>query len=176
MIKRFYRPSWGEDWRKYITVDEIDGAAGHELKMFDRGIIASYLRMGFDEDAKWRLFKVRQDFIAADKVQMEDDIRTSVVVPANCVDGCPGGMSKEHSVKLVKNCEFRLFQRPDDAIHPGFDKQTEKDMAQYGNFVANYEPLKGEQLNNVVEDVLNFTLFTDPMRDLLQGAYDEQKG
>ncbi|MES9912964.1 MAG: hypothetical protein ABW126_11290 [Candidatus Sedimenticola sp. 4PFRAG1] len=176
VIKRFYRPSWGEAWRKYITVDEIDGAAGHELKMFDRGIIASYLRMGFDEDSKWRLFKVRQDFIAADKVQMEDDISTSVVVPGGCIDGCPEGMSREHSVKLVENCEYRLFQRPDDAIHPGFDKQTEQDMAQYGNFIANFEPLSGDKLNGVVEDVLTFSTFTEPMRDLLQAAYDEQQG
>ncbi|MET0116219.1 MAG: hypothetical protein ABW090_02225 [Sedimenticola sp.] len=176
VIKRFYRTSWGDDWRKLVTVDEIDGAAGHELKMFDRGIIASYLRVGFDLDAKWRLFKVRQDFIAADKVQMEDDISTSVVVLGGCLEGCPAGMSEENSVKLVKNCEYRLFQRPDDAIYPGFDKQTEKDMSQLGNFVANYEPLKGERLNEVVEDVLSFTTFTDPMRDLLQGVYDEQKG
>jgi hypothetical protein len=32
-------------------------------------------------------------------------------------------------VKLVLNCETRLFQRPDDAIHRGFDKQAEADIA-----------------------------------------------
>ena len=29
------------------------------------------------------MFKLRQDFIAADKVQMEDDITASAVVPAS---------------------------------------------------------------------------------------------
>jgi hypothetical protein len=176
VIKRFYRESWGDNWRGYISVDEIDGAAGHELKIFDRGIIASYLRIGFDVDSEWRLFKVRQDFIAADKVQMEDDISVSVVVSAKDVAGCPGKLKPQHSIKLVKNCEYRLFQRPDEAIHPGYDKQTEYDMAQPGNFLANYEPLRGEKLSDVVEDVLNFTSFTRPMKELLQVAYDENRG
>jgi len=51
----------------------------------------------------------------------------------------PEGAGNAHSVKLVKNCEYRLFQRPDDAVIPGYDKQAEKDMAQPGNFLANYE-------------------------------------
>ncbi|OQX44003.1 MAG: hypothetical protein B0D88_03365, partial [Candidatus Sedimenticola endophacoides] len=81
---------------------------------------------------------------------------------------------ERHSAKLVKNCEFRLFQRPDDAIHPGFDKQTEHDMAQPGNFIANFEPLDPRQLAAIVEDVFTFGSFTQPMSDLLQEAYDEQ--
>ena len=37
----------------------------------------------------WRLFKLRQDFIAADKVQMEDDITASAVVPASMLTHLP---------------------------------------------------------------------------------------
>ncbi|HEB97109.1 MAG TPA: hypothetical protein ENI96_11840 [Sedimenticola thiotaurini] len=170
LIKRFYRPEWGNDWRDHLSVDEVDGAPGHELKLHDRRIIASYLRVGFDPENKWRTFKVRQDFIAAEKIQMEDDITASVVVPPPCATGAAAG---DHSVKLVENCEYRLFQRPDDAIHPGFDRQTEADMAQPGNFLANYEPLKGEALAEVVEDVLTLGRFSEPMRRLLQQAYDE---
>jgi hypothetical protein len=29
------------------------------------------------------------------------------------------------AVKMVANCEARLFQRPDDAKHRGLDAQTE---------------------------------------------------
>ena len=142
-------------------MDEVDGAPGHELKVFDRRIVASYLRVGFDQDGKWRTFKLRQDFIAAEKVQMEDDITASVVVPPGYVNGCAAGVLENgHSVKLAKNCEYRLFQRPDDAIIPGFDKQTELEMAQYGNFMANFEPLKGEALAAVVDDVLTLGKFT----------------
>ncbi|HEC16001.1 MAG TPA: hypothetical protein ENI99_05430 [Sedimenticola sp.] len=174
LIKRFYRPEWGDDWRAHLSVDEVDGAPAHELKLDDRRIIASYLRVGFGREGKWRTFKLRQDFIAAEKIQMEDDISVSVVAPPLPPlrrQGTPG-----HSIKLVKNCEYRLFQRPDDAIHPGFDKQTEADMARPGNFLANFEPLGGDSLAAIVEDVLTFGGFSRPMRDLLRRAYEEGEG
>ena len=177
MIKRFYRPEWGDNWREHLSVDVVDGAPGHELKLHDRKVIASYLRMGFDRNNKWRVFKVRQDFIAAEKIQVEDDITASVVVPAKQLGAChPRLGGEDHSVKLVHNCEYRLFQRPDDAIIPGYDKQAEADMARPGNFLANYEPLKGDKLAEVVEDVMTFCSFTEPMRKLLQAAYDEGSG
>ena len=171
LIKRFYRPAWGGQWRKYLSVDDVDGAPAHELKLYDRRLIASYLRVGFDRDAKWRTFKLRQDYIATEKVQMEDDISASVVVPGNCISGCGPRQKGDHSLKLVKNCEYRLFQRPDDAIHPGFDKQTELDMSGPGNFFANYQPVAREQLHDLVEDVHTFYQFTQPMRKLLKTAW-----
>ena len=176
IIKRFYRDFWGDNWRDYISVDEIDGAAGHEVKIYDRRIIASYLRMGFDAAGKWRIFKVRQDFIATEKIQMEDDITASIVVPMRCIEGCQSSVRGEHSVKLVTNCEYRLFQRPDDAIIPGFDTQAEADIAKPGNYLANYEPLKGEKLAEVIEDVLTFDNYSAPMKERLQQAYEEGTG
>jgi len=171
LIKRFYRPEWGRNWREHLTVDEVDGAPAHELKLDGRNIVASYLRVGFDRDSKWRTFKLRQDYIATEKVQMEDDITASVVVPASSISACGPHDAADHSVKLVKNCEYRLFQRPDDAIHPGFDTQTEKDMSGPGNFVANFEPLDHKKLSTLVEDVHTFYKFTAPMQKMLRKAY-----
>lgn len=176
LIKRFYREEWGDNWRKHLSVDVIDGAPGHELKLDDRKIVATYLRVGFDASKHWRTFKVRQDYIAAEKVQMEDDISASTVVPTSAVAKYIASSSDFESVKLVKNCEYRLFQRPDDAIIPGYDKQTEINMSKPGNFMANYEPLDHEKLKEVVENVLSFTLFTPPMRDLLTQAFEENNG
>jgi hypothetical protein len=153
-------------------VDEVDGAPAHELKLEGRNIVASYLRVGFDKDAKWRTFKLRQDYIATEKVQMEDDISASVVVPTNCLKNCWPEKAGDNSIKLVKNCEYRLFQRPDDAIHPGFDSQTEKDMSEPGNFFANYEPIDKQKLASLVEDVHTFYRFTPPMQGLLRRAYE----
>ena len=65
-----------------------DGAPAHELKLDGRNIVASYLRVGFDRDGKWRTFKLRQDFMPTEKVQMEDDISASVVVPPTCITDC----------------------------------------------------------------------------------------
>ena len=171
LIKRFYRQEWGDNWREHLSVDEIDGHPGHELKLNDRHIVGTYLRVGFDDDHKWRTFKVRQDFIAAEKIQMEDDISASIVVPSRLVTRCGPTLDPDASVKLVTNCEYRLFQRPDDAVIPGYDKQTEKDMAGKGNFIANYEPLKDELLDDIIEDVFTFSSFTDPMRKLLRKAH-----
>ena len=166
MIKRFYRSEWGDNWKKYFTVDMVDGVQGHELKFQDRQLVMSYLRMGFDENAAWRIYKLRQDYVVAEKVQMEDDISASVVVPAKRLVNMPEKNTHE-CVKLVKNCEYRLFQRPDDAIIKGFDKQTELEMALPDNFVANYQPLTAEDLKEITEDQVEFDLYTKPMRELL---------
>lgn len=174
LIKRFYRVEWGENWRKYLSVDIVDGAPGHELKLLDHKIIASYLRVGFDLEGGWRTFKVRQDYIAAEKVQMEDDISASVVVPRKQIANYCSPAYRNDSVKLIRNCEYRLFQRPDDAIIPGYDKQTELNLTRPGSFLANYEPLKGKKLAAVVEDVLTFFKFTEPMARFLKKAYQEQ--
>ena len=175
IIKRVYRPEWGSDWRRHISVDIVNGQEGHELKLNGRELVATYLRVGLQKDGAWRIFKVRQDFIATEKMQMEDDITASVVFPKEVLCHCMPDLPHP-SVKLSSNCEYRLFQRPDDAIHPGFDKQTEADLARPGNFIANFEPLGGDALADIVEDVVSFQAFTPPMRDLLQAAHDAGAG
>lgn len=169
VIKRFYRPEWGKDWRRYFSVDVVDGEPGHELKFKDRKLNMSYLRVGFDEQGSWRIYKMRQDYVVAEKVQMEDDISASIVVPTSSLGNKPENSHFE-SVKLIRNCEYRLFQRPDDAIIKGFDTQTELEMAQTDNFMANYQPLTTEDLREITEDQMEFDRYTRPMRKMLLGA------
>lgn len=107
---------------------------------------------------------------------MEDDITASVVVPSSLVNGYHMRDEKFESVKLVSNCEYRLFQRPDDAIFPGYDHQAEMHMSAPGNFIANYEPLNKEKLAIIVEDMLTMSKFTAPMRKLLNNAYEDKTG
>jgi hypothetical protein len=165
VIKRFHRPEWGDDWRRYFGVDIINGAPGHELKYEGRKLVANYLRIGRDGHGAWRTYKLRQDFVAADKVQMEDDITASVVVPARRLVGLPGEYDGHPSLKLAQNCEFRLFQRPDDAIHPGLDHQAEKDMASPGLFCSNFQPLGADDMRVIREDVAMHDALTAPMRE-----------
>ncbi len=174
MIKRFYRAEWGNNLKKYFTVDMVDGVQGHELKFMDRQLVMSYLRVGFDDDGAWRIYKMRQDYVVAEKVQMEDDISASVVVPAKRLVNMPDKNTHE-CIKLVKNCEYRLFQRPDDAIIKGFDKQTEFEMALPDNFVANYQPLSPAELKEITEDQVEFDLYTKPMRNLLLDSLEKGK-
>jgi phosphoenolpyruvate carboxykinase (diphosphate) len=175
IIKRFYKPEWEGDWRSHFSVDIVNGFPGNELKFEDRKLIGTYLRVGLLEPAAWRTYKVRQDFAAASKVQTEDDISASVVVPAKqLIHDVPGlrGISR----KFVVNCEYRLFQRPDDAVHRGLDKQTEIDMARSDNFISNFEPLTWVQAQVMVEKVTEFDQFTDPMRRIIQSCADAGSG
>lgn len=170
LIKRFYKPEWGNNWREHFSVDEVNGYPGHELKFDGRKLVTSYLRVGVRSDGTWRIYKLRQDFVAATKVQTEDDITASTVVPVAYVEGELNPRYKNPSVKLVKNCESRLFQRPDDAINRGFDTQTEADLAEQDNFISNFEPLTSEDAREQVEDAIGFLKYSQPMQDLIREA------
>ena len=210
-IKRFYNPQWGDDWRRHFSVDFVNGSPGHELKVHERTIVGTYLRVGLSGDHGWRTFKVRQDFAAASKVQQEDDISASIVVPSRSLNylaeegptvpassvipaalmpssahtanvptnlpHSPDANEKDASKKFVENCEYRLFQRPDDAIHRGFDKQAEADLAREGlNFISNFEPLTRADVEDMMDKVVDFDAFTLPMKKLLESVLAAESG
>lgn len=175
IIKRFAKPGMGDDWKEHFGVDIVNGSPGHELKLGDRALVGTYLRVGLD-DQRWRTFKLRQDFIASAKVQREDDISCSVVVPANLVGKVGPAIATAGSYKFVENCEYRLFQRPDDAVHRGLDKQTEWDLSRPGNFISNFEPLSTDKAREIVDDAIEFDKFSGPMETLLETAAKETEG
>ncbi|MFT3847699.1 MAG: hypothetical protein QM739_03205 [Propionivibrio sp.] len=168
VVKRFHRPEWGNDWRKHYSVDVINGRQGYSLKLDGRKLIVNTLRIGFGKDGSWRVFGLRHDFHPAIKVQTEDDITASVVVPAGVVSGQPGEVSQ----KYAKNCERYLFQRPDDAIHRGYDGQAEADIALPDSFMSNFAPLVAADARELVDDAIGFNAFTTPMQRLIQAAAD----
>jgi hypothetical protein len=172
VIKRFYRPNWGEAWREMFSVDLINGHPGHELKYNGRQLVASYLRVGRLTDGSWRVFKLRQNFDGAHKVQLADDIAVATTLPASQLEHLNPAWPNP-SVKLVENCEARLFQRPDDAKHRGMDPQTEIDLTLDDNFISNFEPLSRQDARDLVDDVVDFSQFTDPMRQFIQAAADD---
>ena len=181
IIKRFIAPGMEENWREYFGVDTLNGAPGHELKMGDRPLVGTYLRVGMDDAAggqssRWRTFKLRQDFIAAAKVQREDDISCSTVIPASQLNDVGPNVMPTRSYKFVENCEYRLFQRPDDAIHRGLDKQTEWDLSRDGNFISNFAPLTTEDAREIRRDAIEFDKFTGPMEQLLDEAAAKDDG
>jgi hypothetical protein len=169
IVKRYVPPQSLDRWRDLFSVDSINGRPGHELKGMGKWLVGSYLRVGLMSAGGWRTFKLRQDFATAVKVQMEDDITASAVVPAARLNHLPPGLSKE-SYKFAVNCEYRLFQRPDDAVHRGLDRQTEADMARPDNFLSNFEPLTASDAQALVDRVTEFDEFTLPMRHLLAAA------
>jgi len=174
VVKRFYRPEWGDRWREHFSVDAINGIPGNELKFHDRKVVTTQLRVGYLADGSWRTFGLRKDFMPAIKVQYEDDITASVVVPTHELNGLQP-LFDAPSVKFVQNCEFRLFQRPDDAIHRGYDKQTEADFSSPGNFFSNYEPLSPAAASAMVENTLQFDQYTPLMQQCIREIAESGK-
>lgn len=174
LVKRFTLNEKDKDWRKHFTVDIVNGTSGHLLKFKDKPLFGSYLRIGQNEKGGWWTYKLRQDFMPADKVQWEDDISASIVLPADQLEGLNKAYTNP-SVKLTVNVENRFFQRPDDAIHRGYDKQAEEDMAREDNFISNFEPLTRDQAKTLVQQSVTFSEYTGPMQDLIRSAAQDEK-
>ena len=174
-VKRYYRPEWGDSWREHFTVDRINGFLGHELKFDGERLVSNYLRVGYDPDGAWRIYKLRPDFHPADKVQVEDDITASVVLPREALPHLDEAYGNS-SVKLVVNCETMLFQRPDEAIHRGADQQAEADIASPGTFLSNFEPLTREQAARLVDHVVEFDRYSQPMKQLISKFVSSENG
>ncbi len=169
IIKRRYRTEWDDDWEKYFSVDSVNGQPANELRFKGEKLITRLLRVGFDQNGSWRLFALRKDFVPAGKLLAEDDITVSTVAPLHLLNEIGPGTFKE-SAKFVHNCEYRLFQRPDDAIYRGFDKQTEKDLSRPGNFISNFQCLDEKDAKEQISKTLTFDQYTDPMRELILSA------
>jgi len=175
-IKRFYREGrTGRNWRNHFSVDMVNGKKGHELLYNNRKIVASYLRVGFATDNSWFLHKLRQDFIASAKIQMEDDITASVVLPTSSLSYLNEAYDNK-SVKITTNCERRFFQRPDEAVHRGYDKEAEADLSMRGNFTSNYEPMTTEDGQELMADAIGFDLYTKPIQELIKAGASSEKG
>ncbi len=171
VVKRSYRPEWGDDWRSHFSVASVDGRLGNRLRLDDERVTVNMVRVGFHPDGSWRLFGLRHDFAPATKVQTQDDITASTVVPGTAL-----GLDDDHSYKLVENCESVLFQRPDDAIHRGYDTQAEADIATPGTFLSNFEPLTRADAAAIRDDAVAFSAFSAPMADLISRFADSPPG
>ena len=166
VVKRFWRPSWGEAWRERFAVDVINGTPANELRLGRQRLATQFLRVGYDGSGAWRTFGLRKDFQPSLKLQAEDDITASIIVPRERA-GCLDPSLREPSIKVVQNVEYRLFQRPDDAVVRGYDKAAEADFSRPDNFFSNYEPLGPGFASELVEEAIGFAQFTDPMQRLV---------
>ncbi|MDQ8203524.1 hypothetical protein [Pelagicoccus sp. SDUM812003] len=164
VVKRFYKEDWGTNWRDRFGVDVVNGKPGNELKYRDLKLISQYLRVGFEADGSWRVFSLRKDFFPASKIQYEDDISAAVMVPGEHAKGLNDSAQSYRSIKFIQNCEYRLFQRPDEAIHRGYDKTTEWDFSRKGLFFSNYEPMTRKETLEMEKDAIRFGNFTEPMQ------------
>jgi hypothetical protein len=172
VVKRFWVPEWDVKFKKYFSVDIINGIPANELRVGHVKLITQFLRVGYDTKGAWRTFGLRKDYQPAMKVQMEDDITASITVPRRLLGPLDGQIDLP-SVKFVHNVEHRLFQRPDDAIIRGYDGVSESDFAAGRNFFSNYEPISRNQTQDILEDAIGFYRFSAPMQALLRQVANE---
>ncbi len=170
LVKRFYTPDWGDDWMSHFSVDVVNGTTGNILKFENRPVLGSYLRVGQTPGGLRRSFKLRQDFMPAEKQQWEDDITASTVVPGSSLRNVPEWASRHPSLKFCSNVEARFFQRPDDAVIRGYDKQTEKDLSRPDNFLSNFEPLPSTLAEEFVEMSVLFSEYSEDMKNFIVSA------
>jgi hypothetical protein len=173
MLKRFHKPHWN-DWRRRFSVDLVNGQPGFELKFRKQKLLQLLIRIGFEEDGAWRTFALRKDFYASQKLQTEDDITASTVVPKRHLQHIHPDLD-QYAYKFALNCEYRLFQRPDEAIVRGYDKTAELDFSRHGNFFSNYEPLNVDDAREMVEDTILFEQFSKPIRRVIRNYLHEAK-
>ncbi len=174
-IKRMYRSHHDTgSWKDNLNVELVNGRKGNALRYKHNKIIASYVRIGFNPEGQWYLHKLRSDFIPSIKIQTEDDITASITLPAGRLNNLNPEF-KNKSVKLLTNCESYLFQRPDEAIIRGYDKEAEEDIVSDNTFLTNYEPLTREDAVKLNKQAIHFDQYTQPVQELIKKVVDSTK-
>ncbi|EFC45152.1 hypothetical protein NAEGRDRAFT_77359 [Naegleria gruberi] len=169
IVKSLYKPSWEGKWKEKFSVDLVNGSFGNSLKYKMEPVVGHYMRVGFQNNS-WRTFELRKDFTPAFKIQTEDDMTSSVVVPIRKLQSkyLQNSRVKGTSIKISKNTEFRLFQRPDDCIIRGYDKKCESDLATPNTFICNFEALDQKGVQDILDDTISFHAYTKPQRQFLE--------
>ncbi|WP_236778419.1 hypothetical protein [Pseudalgibacter alginicilyticus] len=174
-VKRLYRQDHDTlNWKECVSVDIINGQKGTGLNYFNNPVVGSYVRIGFNQEGRWLLNKLRSDFSASQKIQMEDDISASITLPKNQFKNLNPDL-KNGSFKVVANCESYLFQRPDEAIIRGYDEGAERDIVTDNTFLTNYELLTKKDAIEIYEDTINFDKYTQPVKDLIISIVNSPK-
>lgn len=78
--------------------------------------------------------------------------------------------SENRSYKLTTNCEYRYFQRPDDACYPGIDKKCESDLGRLDGktLISNFEPVGRQFCQALKDDVMTLETYTKPMQEVVK--------
>ncbi len=175
-VKRHFREHENEDfnWKEYFNVEIVNGRPGNILRYKHEPITASYVRIGFNEEGRWYVHKLRSDFIPSLKIQTEDDISASITLPADKLKNL-NEEYKNPSLKLLTNCESHFFQRPDEAVIRGYDKDAELDIVSDGTFLTNYEPLKKCVARDLIDNAISFEKYTQPVKDFIRKVAENEK-
>ena len=172
VIKRFYRPEWGEHWREHFSVDIINGAPGHELKcewpqarrQLPAGRAASTQARGGPSSCA-------RTSSPADKVQMEDDITASVVVPAAAArPACPATATGRQPQARAPTASSASSSGPTTRSTAASTGRPRRTWRAPDNFSPTSSRSPPSRPARIVEDVAEFDEFTAPMQAARSGT------
>lgn len=174
-VKRHYRghEELGLKWRELFNVEIVNGRPGNVLRYKHNPITASYVRIGFNQEGRWYLHKLRSDFVPSLKIQTEDDISATITVPSKQLNSLNAEYQNK-SVKLVANCESYLFQRPDEAVIRGYDKEAEMEIVDNNTFLTNYEPLSKKNAQELLDNAISFEKYTEPVKEFITSVAESE--
>ena len=174
-VKRHYRghEELGLKWRELFNVEIVNGRPGNVLRYKHNPITASYVRIGFNQEGRWYLHKLRSDFVPSLKIQTEDDISATITVPSKQLNNLNAEYQNK-SVKLVANCESYLFQRPDEAVIRGYDKEAEMEIVDNNTFLTNYEPLSKKNAQELLDNAISFEKYTEPVKEFITSVAESE--
>ncbi len=133
IVKRYYRPEWGENWREHFTVDRINGYLGHELKYRQpeagQQLPARRLRSRTAPGASTSCARIS---IPPTRCRWKTTSPPRSWCRARALTDLDTKYRNTAASSWSRTARYRLFQRPDDAIHRGYDKQAEADIASAG--------------------------------------------
>lgn len=173
-VKRLYRQDHeGLNWKDLMSVEWINGEKGTGFLYNNNPVVGSYVRIGFNQQGNWMLNKLRSDFSPCEKIQTEDDITASITIPRDRLNNLNPEFNNK-SFKVLSNCENFLFQRPDEAVNRGYDKQAEKDLVSDNTFLTNYELLGKKDAQAILEDTINFDKYTQPVKDFIHEIVNQE--
>ena len=132
VVKRYYKPSWDGNWREHFSVDIINGTPAQRIEVRQ-------------PQARHHLFarRLRRRRLLA-HVRPAQGFSSRGENPnrgrhhrlgRRAAGASLGAARTPNSLKFVHNCESRLFQRPDDAIHRGYDKADRGRFRAPGQFL-----------------------------------------
>ena len=173
-VKRLYRQDHESlNWKELMSVEIINGIKGTGFLYNNTPVVGSYVRIGFNQEGNWMLNKLRSDFAPCEKIQTEDDITASITIPQHQLKNLNPEFSNK-SVKVLQNCERYLFQRPDEAVVRGYDKEAELDIVSDQTFLTNYELLTKKDAAEILEDTISFDKYTQPVKNFIYSILDDE--
>ena len=169
VVKRYYKPEWGDDWRDHFSVDIINGTPGNELKCDNRKLVTTYLRVGFDPDGSWRTFGLRKDFQSGAE---NPDGGRHHRVRASCRAGALENLSEHGQGAVARSSSRTANSGCSSARTTRFIAATTSRRKPISRGRTISFPITNrctpKMARELIEDAIGFHQFTEPMQTLIR--------